>query len=744
MRGGAMLLLLLHCARAAAVVNCARAAPGAGERPHVVMLLTDDVGHNNVGFSARHAAATIPGTYDSFEGTWTNYTPHLDTLARSGVLLERHYAYFTCTPSRQSILSGRLPTQMGVLLGDLDTWDGGTNASWGYEGLPLNVTTVGHKLKAAGYKTHLVGKADGLGVATQSHAATSRGFDTFFGFYSHSNGAYKFDTPRDTAGPGHPLCPDDWGPKAPYAIDLFNGSSSDTASGQQAYWAYERYLAIYDDYPDGDRPREDFFSDPDQSGYEEVLFMDRAVEIIEQHDALTPLALLFWSRAAHTHLELPDETFDSVAAAWCDHNPGCKDKDGTCMINRKLGQTLLHGLRYGQCALPERIAHLGMVHIFDEQVGRLVSALGQKGMWQDTLIIYTNDNGGAIGTTAGANNYPLRGGKGGDFDGGFRVPAFISGGFVQRTVLRKGAGRVSSVVSHVADWYSTLSYLAGVDPTDDSVGVQPVSSVNLWPSIAFPTSCPEARWELQLSTQALLARKGGEDDPAWYKLISGMTSFDMHMGPEYPNASCPIGIGGNRSSWFPPDCRPWNPAPFGGRGTLPKDCSEGTKLGCLFRISDDPTEHRDLNDPGAGGDVEAAISVGMRRRLDELNRGYFEPWRGCHRSEYCNATVNFWSKAVDFPFSGPFIDVAECKECASTSAHRHRTWNECQCEETIWSCLRDNFMDGKLCRWVDGGCTLSKEAARFTYPERLLAERDMLPDAEHNYFYRRKIREAAV
>merc|ERR1719198_2079163 len=60
-------------------------------------------------------------------------------------------------------------------------------------------------------------------------------------------------------------------------------------------------------------------------------------------------------------------------------------------------------------------------------------------MWQDTLIIYTNDNGGAIGTTAGANNYPLRGGKGGDFDGGFRVPAFISGGFVQRTVLRKGA-----------------------------------------------------------------------------------------------------------------------------------------------------------------------------------------------------------------------------------------------------------------------------------------------------------------
>ena len=177
---------------------------------------------------------------------------------------------------------------------------------------------------------------------------------------------------------------------------------------------------------------------------------------------------------------------------------------------------------------------------------------------------------------------------------------------------------------------------------------------------------------------------------------------------------------------------------------MPKDCSEGTKLGCLFRISDDPTEHRDLNDPGAGGDVEAAISVGMRRRLDELNRGYFEPWRGCHRSEYCNATVNFWSKAVDFPFSGPFIDVAECKECASTSAHRHRTWNECQCEEAIWSCLRDNFMDGKLCRWVDGGCTLSKEAARFTYPERLLAERDMLPDAEHNYFYRRKIREAAV
>ncbi|KAG5190931.1 hypothetical protein JKP88DRAFT_129921, partial [Tribonema minus] len=63
-------------------------------------------------------------------------------------------------------------------------------------------------------------------------------------------------------------------------------------------------------------------------------------------------------------------------------------------------------------------------------IGRITQTLQDKAMWQDTLIVVLSDNGGPISLTGGASNFPLRGWKYSNFEGGVRTNALVSGGFV--------------------------------------------------------------------------------------------------------------------------------------------------------------------------------------------------------------------------------------------------------------------------------------------------------------------------
>ena len=68
----------------------------------------------------------------------------------------------------------------------------------------------------------------------------------------------------------------------------------------------------------------------------------------------------------------------------------------------------------------------GMVSVVDEAVGNVTWALKHTGLWNNTLVLYLHDNGAPLG--AGGSNFPLRGGKNSNFEGGVRVPTVISGG----------------------------------------------------------------------------------------------------------------------------------------------------------------------------------------------------------------------------------------------------------------------------------------------------------------------------
>jgi arylsulfatase A-like enzyme len=134
-------------------------------RPNILVIVGDDMGYADLGI---HGCKDIP-------------TPHLDALAKSGVRFTNGYVSGPyCSPTRAGLLTGRYQTRFGHEFNPAN----GPN-----QGLPLTETTMADRLKAAGYRTALVGKWH-LGAGPRH--PLKRGFDEFFGFLG---GAHDYFNP---------------------------------------------------------------------------------------------------------------------------------------------------------------------------------------------------------------------------------------------------------------------------------------------------------------------------------------------------------------------------------------------------------------------------------------------------------------------------------------------------------------------------------------------------------------------
>lgn len=146
-----------------------------------------------------------------------------------------------------------------------------------------------------------------------------------------------------------------------------------------------------------------------------------------------------------------------------------------------------------------------MLFAADFEIGKLISFLKARDQWDNTFFVFTSDNGATTKSTGSSSgtrgsNYPLRGDKSTNFEAGVRTTAFIAGGVIP-DALR---GTINPVVSHIADWYATFCYLAGVDasdgppelpitPPDDTDPVLPSITVggvkqNIWGENSYPDS----------------------------------------------------------------------------------------------------------------------------------------------------------------------------------------------------------------------------------------------------------------
>ena len=101
----------------------------------------------------------------------------------------------------------------------------------------------------------------------------------------------------------------------------------------------------------------------------------------------------------------------------------------------------------------QRQLYHAMVNFADAALANITAAYKARGMWDDLLIVFTADNGGPVynNGTAGANNYPLKGGKMNNWEGGIRVNGFVSGGFVPAAER----GTVFDGLTTAWDWYAT-------------------------------------------------------------------------------------------------------------------------------------------------------------------------------------------------------------------------------------------------------------------------------------------------
>ena len=124
--------------------------------PHVLFILQDDLGKYDTLIGGNEAAAHTSG--------------NVTELAREGILLNRHYVHWHCSPSRRSFLTGRLPIHHGEFLSGENSDDIDLRWSW-----------LTDKLKQRNYRSYWYGKGH-TGYKSMSHLPEAHGFDgsTFF------------------------------------------------------------------------------------------------------------------------------------------------------------------------------------------------------------------------------------------------------------------------------------------------------------------------------------------------------------------------------------------------------------------------------------------------------------------------------------------------------------------------------------------------------------------------------------
>lgn len=504
-----------------------------GSSPHVLFVLVDDLGWGDVGFHRTdHGKAR-----DEVQ------TPNIDNLVREGVHLTRHYVHSSCTGTRAACQSGRFPVHVQTSL---------KNPEDPSSGMPRNMTGLGEQMRVAGYKTHFVGKWD-VGMATPKHTPKGRGYDSSLGYFEHKNDFWT------------QLC---------YQSACCHNFNSKQGKNVLNHWEgpipEEFHGLNITDLWDTDKPAANF----NGTDYEEFIFIQRMQNIIDSHDPSDPLFLFYAPHIAHCPLQVPQNYLDRLDFI----------EDDTDMCKAQT-PNILPPSEVPPPPFSCRRQYRAMVALLDDIIGNLTKSLRDRGMWDDLLVVFTSDNGGPVQLEeSGATNFPLRGGKYSDFEGGVRATAFVSGGYLP-TNLR---GVVRSQPIHIADWYATLPFLAGreaIDETAKQSGLPGLDAVNVWPYLHSGDESKLARSEIPLSRDSLIM---GDYKLLWTKVVyeAGWT------GPSYPNASS-------------------SKADVEGVGL---NCSNG----CLFDVANDPGEHRNL------ADTEKDVLERMKSRLIEMRTSFFE------------------------------------------------------------------------------------------------------------------------
>ena len=379
-----------------AAVGTAVPADAQEKKPNILVIMGDDVGWLNIGAYHR--------------GIMSGKTPNLDKLASEGMMFTDYYAEASCTAGRANFITGELPIRTGL------TTVGQAGAD---VGLPAQAVTLATALKALGYETGQFGK-NHLGDWNK-YLPCVHGFDEFFGYLYHLD---AMSDPYWYSFPNDPAYRDKVGPR-----NLVHCWATDTDDPtDQPRWGKVGKQKIVDEGP--------LAPYPDMSN------------VPNMHD-ITPKAKYDMTTFDEVLVKASSDFMDKAKA---DGKPFFIWHNTTRMhvwtfLAPKYQALMNSQTNYG-------LEEAGMAQM-DDSIGALLKHLDDIGEADNTIVIFTTDNGAEVFTWPDGGMTPFKATKGTVFEGGFRVPAII------RWPGTVKPGTVENGIFSGLDWFPTLTAAAG-------------------------------------------------------------------------------------------------------------------------------------------------------------------------------------------------------------------------------------------------------------------------------------------
>ena len=324
-------------------------------------------------------------------------TPNLDALAKQGMLFTDYYAEASCTAGRAAFVTGELPIRTGL------TTVGQAGASLG---MPAEAVTIGSVLKAMGYATGQFGK-NHLGDKNE-FLPTVHGFDEFFGYL------YHLDAMED---PFHPAYPQALLNQVGPRNVLHSWATDQDDPTEMPRWGRIGKQKIQDDGP------------------------------LPPH----PMAGIKYN------METVDEDFVAASLAFM-NRARAANKPFFVWLNPTRMHVVTHlspkyeAMRNSENGWTEQEA--GMAQL-DDGVGAVMQYLKDKGIDNDTIVLFTSDNGPEQFTWPDGGQTPFAMAKGTVMEGGFRAPSLLRWpGHVPADTIQNG-------IFSGLDWLPTFVAAAG-------------------------------------------------------------------------------------------------------------------------------------------------------------------------------------------------------------------------------------------------------------------------------------------
>ena len=333
-------------------------------------------------------------------------TPNLDRLAHGGMKFLQHYSGSTvCAPSRSALMTGQ-HTGHTFIRGNSER--GFTLDKEGQYPLAPEEITIAEVLKKGGYATGAFGKW-GLGYPGSEGDPTKQGFDEFFG-YNCQRVAHNY-----------------------YPTHLWDNLTKTPLKGNNG---------------------------KTKTVYAPLIIHEKALSFIEKNKG-RPFFMYYPSVIPHAELAAPEKYMEKYRGKFMPEKEYIKK--GNSSPNSKVNPESINNYNVGgyNSQKESHAAFAAMVSLLDEQVGQIIDKVDDLGIAENTLIIFSSDNGphleGGADPDYFGSNGPLRGYKRDLYEGGIRVPT-LAYWPSQITPNSK-----SDHISAFWDFFPTAIEIAGLD-----------------------------------------------------------------------------------------------------------------------------------------------------------------------------------------------------------------------------------------------------------------------------------------